>query len=1101
MLTRPADLRQGEDTLLTLFERTACAHPSRIALRSRTTQLSYQEFDAASNRLAHALLERGGALGDRVVILMQHDLPQIVVALAILKAGRIVVALNPTHPPARLRQLIDDAEPAAIVTDHATQALAVEATGDHGQLIVYDGQFYDDQAGDGATHRPSISVSAGQGAALTYTSGSTGQPKAVIQTHRQSVRNVAIHTEAMAYSTDDRIPLFASISGGQGIMTVFCALANGATLCPFPVAVAGVTGLAAWMADLGITIYVSSASIFRTFMKTIEPGYVFDGVRAVRLSSEPATSDDFRLFQRHFSRNSVFVHTLSSSETCNIAWSRRLHQDTVPEGRLPIGLPSRGQEVLLLDEAGTPVPPGEVGEITVKSRYVAAGYWRNEALTAERFGPDLDGRGTHMVRTGDLGRINSDGLLEFIGRQDDRIKIRGNRVALFEIEAALQQLDGVRRAAVEAIARDSEEALLVAFAVLAPEHACSPTTLRRALRQVLPDHMVPARIVLMDTLPITPTGKIDREALRGLAPSRKALSAADSPQTEMERFLAELWESALAVSNIARSDNFFDLGGDSLIAAVMSARIHEAFGLELELATFFDFPVLSELAEHANALHPTAMRGTPAVHARARPGVLPLTYNQESLWTLSQSKAGALTGCRCSRIAGPLDSAALARCIDAMIARHEMLRTTFAKNGDGLVQIVHPAMARTPLQYHDFSGDADAEIKARQVWKAEQAQVFDLASLPIVSFTLIRLRHEEHWLIYTAHAILLDGLCWSIFFRELSELYELHAQGRDLLLRASAPQYGDYAVWQRETLHPDSSRYRELLRWWRDDILDASYPHHPRYRTAMSWCMNVMERAPRPLKQAIGAGLRSAMRPPLPPRCELPFKRAVAADEIDASEGLINWGVSSEASRRLEALARDQSASHYVTRLAAYVAMLASETGDPNVVLYTPLSNRGRPETRDVFGCCATSAIVMLHCNPQRTFRQHLRIVRDRLRAMQLHADIPYDRIHRDMRAWKIKMPQGRAILSTAWTHAPIHCGGIEITSLPDRHLAAAPLAFDVKFDTADETRNCSVLFDAVHYDPEKVRGFINRFAALLDAVARDPDMRVNDAMRAVERG
>ena len=204
-------------------------------------------------------------------------------------------------------------------------------------------------------------------------------------------------------------------------------------------------------------------------------------------------------------------------------------------------------------------------------------------------------------------------------------------------------------------------------------------------------------------------------------------------------------------------------------------------------------------------------------------------------------------------------------------------------------------------------------------------------------------------------------------------------------------------------------------------------------------------------------------------------------------------------SGRLSALGRQEGTSPYVTRLAVYVAMLAAETGDPNVVLYTSLSNRGRPETRNVFGCCATPAILMVRCDEQRTFRQLLSFVRDRLRVMQLHADLPYDRIHHEMRTWKIKMPQGRAILSSAWSHAPIHCGGVEMTVLPERFIGAVPLAFDVRLDIANEERNCGVLFDAAYYDPAKVRGFVGRFAALLDVVSRAPDMRLTEAMASIK--
>ena len=233
----------------------------------------------------------------------------------------------------------------------------------------------------------------------------------------------------------------------------------------FAVRTRGIAGLADWIIDRGLTVYVSSASIFRTLVKTIDDRLVFSNVRAVRLASEAVTADDFKAFRQHFPRTSIFVHTLASSETSNIAWSRWTQDDNIPEGALPVGHFSRDMDVSLLGDDGQPVARGEVGEIVVKSRYLANGYWRDPELTAERFSADLDGNGTRLVRTGDQGRINADGLLEFRGRKDDRIKIRGNRIELLDIERALEGLPGIDRAAVVAIPRDNHEPMLVAFVV------------------------------------------------------------------------------------------------------------------------------------------------------------------------------------------------------------------------------------------------------------------------------------------------------------------------------------------------------------------------------------------------------------------------------------------------------------------------------------------------------------------------------------------------------------------------------------------------------------------------------------------------------------
>ncbi|MFZ0148627.1 MAG: AMP-binding protein [Xanthobacteraceae bacterium] len=292
--------------LIAAFEQAALLHHVRPALGASHWQPTYGELDAAANRLAHALLRRSGKLEDRVAILMQHDTPAIAALLAVLKAGKIAAALNPTNPSARLRQLMDDTEPAHIITDIDHLDLASEIAGPACAVILFE-----DESGQGPDHNPSLVIGTDQTACLVYTSGSTGGPKAVMKTHRQLMHSAYVQTDALGYTAYDRIPLFGSLSSGQGINVVWSALINGAQLCPFPVIHVGITGLRDWMIDQQITVYYSSASIFRNFARTLDDNVTFPLVHAVRLASESVTSDDFKLFQKHFSHRCIFVHALS----------------------------------------------------------------------------------------------------------------------------------------------------------------------------------------------------------------------------------------------------------------------------------------------------------------------------------------------------------------------------------------------------------------------------------------------------------------------------------------------------------------------------------------------------------------------------------------------------------------------------------------------------------------------------------------------------------------------------------------------------------------------------------------------------------------------
>jgi acyl carrier protein len=405
----------------------------------------------------------------------------------------------------------------------------------------------------------------------------------------------------MEYTAKDRIPLFSSLSAGQGVVATWCALLNGAVLCPFPIAVNGTTGLRAWMIDQGITAYSSSASIFRQFMKTLDGNDIkFPLVRAVRLASESATSSDFALFQRHFAEHCSFVHTLSSSETGNISVSRLSRNDKVPEGRLAIGTLANGIEVLLLDERNQPVMPGEIGDIVVRGRYLAAGYWRQPAVTAERFSGDIGG--VRQFRTGDLGRINSEGRLEYVGRADSRVKIRGNRVELTEVEDALQRLPAVERAVVVSIEKANQEHWLTGY-VVAGDGRWSEKGLRMALRDLLPDHMIPSAMVLLDRFPVTSSGKIDREKLRQLSPllsqqsisNRSAQGTSGDPRTKIQQTLLGLWCDVLKRRDIGCDDDFFLLGGDSLSAVDLLHRIEAELQYKLPITILAEAPTVRQL--------------------------------------------------------------------------------------------------------------------------------------------------------------------------------------------------------------------------------------------------------------------------------------------------------------------------------------------------------------------------------------------------------------------------------------------------------------------------------------------------------------------------
>ncbi len=596
----------AEQSLAACFERLAVEHPRHVAVGSGDWQSTYEELNAAANRIAHGLIARGGTLQDRVALLLPHDTPLIAAILAVLKAGRTVVVLNPGDPPGRLEQLLAHADPAVILTDHAQRALAEDIAREKFGVACIE-----EYAG-GSTDNPVIPIDPDNLAWLIYTSGSTGAAKAVMQTHRNILHNAMRNAQGLEMVPEDRVLLLASPSGGQGVGTIWCTLLQGATLCLFPAAQKGVSGLADWMVTHRISVYVSSASIFRNFVKGLDSAVRFAGVRIVRLASEPATYEDLAAYKRHFSDTCILLQTLSSSETGNLTQCRMRHDEPPGVGRLPVGTPAAGIEIRLLDGDGRETPAGTVGEVVVRSRYLSPGYWRNEKLTAERFSGGPSPTGLRQYHTGDQARRLPDGRLLFMGRKDSQVKIHGFKVELSEVEAALERQPEIQRAAVCARALQGDEVQLVAYMVLRDGQTTTADALRTALGATLPGHMVPGAFVFLESFPLTAHGKIDRVRLPA-PPTVAALrgKAAQPPRDKVEKVLTDIWEVVLNIGGISRNENFFDLGGTSLQALAIVARIEDEFGKLPPLSLFLDAGTIEQqaatLCQPWAALHSTVL--------------------------------------------------------------------------------------------------------------------------------------------------------------------------------------------------------------------------------------------------------------------------------------------------------------------------------------------------------------------------------------------------------------------------------------------------------------------------------------------------------------
>jgi nonribosomal peptide synthetase DhbF len=1023
------------ESLVAAFERVATKFPSRTALGSETWEQTYSELNETTGRLAHRLIECGVGLGDRVAILMSHDAPMVAAMLAILKAGAIAVALDPGDPPARTRLLVEDSEPSVIVTDLHNGHLAAGLMPLGCRILNFESE-----STNGPAENPSIQIPPEQTAVLIYTSGTTGRPKGVMKSHRQLCRAAAAHTSSMQSTEHDRIPLFASISTGQGISLLWWILLNGAMLLPFPVKQRGVGGLADWIIDCDLTLYASSASIFRALIKTIDERLVFPKVRAAWLASEGITADDVRSFRRHFSPSSALVHGLSSSETSIIAWSRWMQHDDVPEGALPVGNFTKDLEILLLEDDGQPVALGEVGEITVRSRYVANGYWRDPELTGRHISDDLDGKGTRLVWTGDLGRINTGGMLEFCGRKDDRIKIRGNRIELAEIERSIEGLAGIEHVAVVAVQHEMQEAVLTAFVVKERGTSWTGPTLQRALRANLPLHMVPSRIVFLDSLPYNRGNKVDRVALRQYAlPVREAVNA-NELRTDTEDLLASIWMESLEVPHVGLDDDFFELGGDSLKGAIVAAHIHTALDVELSLAAIAEYPTLSALAKFIDiSRRREAERGPPVV-AVPRAISIPLSLAQEGMWPQCQSPG--FTNVQVSRIVGPLDVEVYKECLGYLVDRHEILRTTFSNLNDRPAQTIHPY---APLNFSviDLTGYEDAEHRSDAIFRESAARAIDLQTQPIMSHILVKIADDHYRLARISNFMIADGFSGKILESELAALYEARLQSREPPLSRRAPlQYADYAAWQRQVFRPDGPRFRETTRWW-ENLLSSA-----------------------------------------PPVTRLPFKRLKRRDGLDPSEGVLRWRLSEQAARRLDEVAHEAGTTPFIMRLAAFAALIADAGGHSTVVLGTFFDNRNRADAQTVVGRIVNWLPLVLSCAPSKTIKEWAATVHDRVFETLAHGEAPFEKVKETLRP-RLAPPEARITFMLSRDHPNQLFGNLSISNEPFA-VGNMPGECTVYID-GKIPENCQVMFDANLYGRKEMSAFVNRYLQFLELAAHRP--------------
>jgi amino acid adenylation domain-containing protein len=562
-------------------------HPERLAVQTGSASWTYAELDVARRKVARALASLRSEPGSRVALLLDHDAPMLAGVLGTLSSGCAYVPLDPAHPIERLRQIVADASPVALVASTRNLPRASELLERGVPVLEIDALLRGPDAPEPDAYPTPDAL-----AYVLYTSGSTGRPKGVAQNHRNVLHHIAAYTNGLHLRELDKLTLLPSYCVDAAVMDVFAALLNGATLCPIDVRETGFRAVVDRLDELGVTVYHSTPTLFRQIVRELAERGAPATVRLVVLGGEEVRRSDAEVHRARFGPACILVNGFGPTES-TVSLQYFVDGATPLDRRtVPIGRPVESTEISLLSRGGV---PGQVyGEIAVRSPHVALGYWRSPETTEAAFGGEATGA-ARVYRTGDMARLLPDGTLEYRGRRDSQTKILGFRVELGEIEAALGLHPGVKEAAAVVQEDDDGDKRVVAYYSAHAGQAPSQDELRRHLRGKLPIHMVPARLVHLDRLTWTTSGKLDRRALP--APDEPPPCTSAEPEDDLQRRLAAIWAKALGVERVGLDDDFFDLGGHSMSALRMVTRIDADLGVNLTLGTLFEAPTLRRLTE------------------------------------------------------------------------------------------------------------------------------------------------------------------------------------------------------------------------------------------------------------------------------------------------------------------------------------------------------------------------------------------------------------------------------------------------------------------------------------------------------------------------
>jgi amino acid adenylation domain-containing protein len=927
-------------------ERFARTSPDRVCLVAGPEQRTYASLNARANRLARFFRDELEVGAEEVVALvMDRSILTVEAILALWKCGGAYLPIDPGYPPSYVRSMLESSRVrvVAVDPDRMTPGLRTQLGDERTVVQLTDSTGADLDAGDLNTATDDTALSY-----VIYTSGSTGVPKGVMVEHAGMLNHLHAKISDLSLTERSVVAQNASSSFDISVWQMFAApYAGGRTVVYEASLQLDPIRLGERLDADGVTVLEVVPSYLDAMLDAwARAGRHFGQPALAHLlvtgeAVLPRSVNQWLARSPHVPVVNAYGPTEASDDVTHHVMTRPVTTDTVP-----LGSPIHNTQIYVLDEHLRVCPQGLKGEIYVSGIGVSRGYLNDPEQTARVFLPDPFRPGLRMYRTGDIGRWTAEGTLQYLGRRDSQVKVRGFRIDLGEIERRVDACPGVKAAAV--VTRADDKGRLCAYVVLEP--GTTVAECRTVLHGELPRHMVPADFIEIDALPLTSNGKIDRKSLARMEPPRPSAPGVIAPRTESERALAAIWRAVLGADEVGVHDEFFEMGGNSLRAVQILSRIRSQLGVALDLEALFAQPTIAALAavlEHADG----TVNGDEAIASLGGPGSYPVAHTQQLLLGLEDAydRPDGFNRNDLYELHGHVNAMALELSFARLVERHETLRTTFAKEGGRWMQVVHaPGALPLPFAFHDFAGRLPADARAFALDRAQTA--FAVTEEPLVRVDL--LRTDAGWLLATSmHQLVSDGRTVDVLVEEWLRLYDAEVAGRDAGLAPLAVQYKDTAQWRNARMADE--RMREHREFWLQELAGASS------------LVPLAADRPRPARTAFAAG---RVRRPVP---------GLAA--------------------RLAGLAVGHGATEFVVATAAVSLLLLAETGARDVTVGTYTRGRNRLDLESQLGNYINTVPLRTRLQPDETVASVLRTAqRAALRALQ-HEEYPYGWTMRDL--------------------------------------------------------------------------------------------------------